>query len=116
MIDRRPRSRRNRFQLVLVPAVSAALLAFGCNRSQTSQAPGRICVDPQGRRLPDGQCWDDDRVPSTFHHWYRASGAGAIPVGAFIHSSSSFHSSFHSSHSVSRGGFGSSAHSHSAGS
>jgi hypothetical protein len=113
MTDRRPRRRRNRFQLVLVPAVSAALLAFGCDRSQT---PVKICVDPQGRRLPDGQCWADDRVPSTFHHWYRASGAGAIPVGAFIHSSSGFHSSFHSSHSVSRGGFGSSAHSHSSGS
>jgi hypothetical protein len=111
MNHRSPRRRRNRFKLVLVPAVSAALLAFGCDRSPAST---RICVDPQGRRLPDNQC-RDPRYQSSFHHWYHVSSGGAIPVGAFIHGSSS---SFHSSPSghISRGGFGSSAHSSGGGS
>ena len=104
MNDPKPRPRRNRFQLVLVPAVSAALLAFGCDRPTASN---RICVDPQGRRLPDDAC-RDDRYPSTFHHWYYVSGGG-VPIGGFVHSSS-FRSSGSRSGSVSRGGFGSSAH------
>jgi hypothetical protein len=105
MIDRKSGRARNRFHLVLVPAVSAALLAFGCDRSSTST---RICVDPQGHRLPDEQCGTGG-TPSSFHHWYYVSRGGVVPVGAFVHSGSS---SFHSSHgSISRGGFGSSAHS-----
>jgi hypothetical protein len=105
MNDRKTRPRRNRFQLVLVPAVSAALLAFGCDRPTAST---RICIDPQGRRLPDDQC-RNDRYPSSFHHWYYVSGGG-VPIGAFVHGGSSFRSSASRSGSVSRGGFGSSAH------
>ncbi len=105
----RPR-RRNRFQLVLVPAVSAALLAFGCDRSPGAST--RICVDPQGRRLSDDQC-RDDHYPSSFHHWYYVSGGG-VPIGGFVHSSS-FRSSGSRFGSVSRGGFGSSAHASGAG-
>jgi hypothetical protein len=86
-----------------VPAVSAALLAIGCDR-QTST---RICVDPQGHRLPDDLCRSQPN--SAFHHWYYVSHGGAVPFGALVHGgSSSFHSS--RSGSVSRGGFGSSAH------
>ena len=110
MNDRTLRRRRNRFKLVLVPAVSAALLAFGCDRSPAST---RICVDPQGRRLPDGQC-GDPRYQSGFHHWYYLSRGGVVPVGAFVHGSSSHFSSSRSG-SVSRGGFGSSAHASSGG-
>lgn len=111
MNDRKPRRRRNRFKLVLVPAVSAALLAFGCDRTPGST---QVCVDSQGRRLPDDQC-RDPRYQSTFHHWYHVSRGGVVPVGAFVHSSAShFHSS--RSGSVSRGGFGSSAHSSGGGS
>jgi hypothetical protein len=105
MKDRLPRRHRKRFRLVLVPAVSAALLAFGCDRSPAST---RVCVDAQGRRLPDDQC-RDTRSQSSFHHWYYGSRGGAVPIGAFVHgSSSNFHSS--SASHVSRGGFGSSAH------
>jgi hypothetical protein len=109
MSSRNPRL-RNRFKLVLVPAVSAALLAFGCDRSPSST---RVCVDAEGRRLPDDQC-RDMRSSNSFHHWYYMSHGGAVPVGAFIHGSSS---SFHSSPTghISRGGFGHSAHVSSAG-
>jgi hypothetical protein len=110
MTDRRPQKPRNRFKLVLVPAVSAALLAFGCDGSRTST---RVCVDQQGRRLPDDQC-RDNRYRSSFHHWYYVTGGGAMPpFGATVRggSSSSGSSSPASGFSsVSRGGFGSSAH------
>jgi hypothetical protein len=100
------RKSRNRFKLVLVPAVSAALLAFGCNGPQTS---ARVCVDQDGRRLPDDQC-RDPRYRSSFHHWYYMSHGGVTPaVGAYVLGRSSASRSSGVG-SVSRGGFGSSAH------
>jgi hypothetical protein len=112
--------KRNRFKLALVPAVSSALLAFGCGRPQpaaTSSDSSRVCIDAQGRRVADDQCRDDfpsNRSP-TFYHWYHNSYGGFVPIGGFVsgHSFSPGSSSHPSS--VTRGGFGSSAHGHGAG-
>jgi hypothetical protein len=116
--------KRNRFKLALVPAVSSALLAFGCGRSQQTPPAAlvdnssRACVDSQGRRVPDDQCRNDlptNRSPS-FYHWYYGSHGGAfVPIGGFVGGHAFSHGSSSSHSSVSRGGFGSSAHGHGAG-
>jgi hypothetical protein len=128
--ERQPRGTRkagNRFNLVLVPAVSAALLAFGCDHPSSSPARTiRVCVDPDGRRLPDVECSYDHFVDtSSFHRWYSTSGVYYPPIGAYIGGAAfrstggfgGFHSGLHSTgaHGISRGGFGSSAHAHGAG-
>ena len=115
---------RNCFRLVLVPAVSSAMLAFGCSRPQatpptaTAGDSSRVCVDAQGRRVPDDQCRDDrptSRSPS-FYHWYSVSHGGAfVPIGGFAGGHSFSHGSTSHPSSVTRGGFGSSAHSGGAG-
>jgi hypothetical protein len=109
--------KRNRFRLALVPAVSSALLAFGCGQPQPAPPAATVgdsspvCVDSQGRRVPDDRCRDRSR---TFYHWYYSSHGGAVvPIGGSSHSFSSGSSSHPSS--VTRGGFGSSAHSGGAG-
>jgi hypothetical protein len=116
--------KRNRFRLALVPAVSSAMLAFGCGRPQqapptaTASDSSQVCVDGQGRRVADDQCRDDRPTyrSNTFYHWYHVSHGGAmVPIGgavfghSFSHGSTSQSSSSHRA-SVSRGGFGSSAH------
>jgi len=116
--------KRNRFRLALVPAVSSALLAFGCGRPQqtlpaaTANDSSRVCIDDQGRRVLDDRCRDDlptSRSPA-FYHWYHSSHGGAIvPIGGFVGSHSFSHGSSSHSSSVTRGGFGSSAHGHGAG-
>src|SRR4051812_15541174 len=86
------------------------MLAFGCERPQasppTATANGsRVCVDSQGRQVPDAQCRDDR--PRSFYHWYHVSHGGSfVPIGGGR--SSSPGSVSHPS-SVTRGGFGSSA-------
>jgi hypothetical protein len=111
--------KRNRFQLALVPAVSSALLAFGCGRptAATSSDSSRVCIDAQGRRVPDDQCRDD--LPSncspTFYHWYHNSYVGVVPIGGFVGGHSFSHGSTSQPSSVTRGGFGSSAHGRGAG-
>ncbi|HSS50763.1 MAG TPA: hypothetical protein VLX28_17630 [Thermoanaerobaculia bacterium] len=114
--------KRNRFSLALVPAVSSALLAFGCGRQQqftpTASDSSRVCIDDQGRRVADDRCRDDlptSRSP-TFYHWYHNSyGGAAVPIGGFIHGHSFSHGSTSHPSSVTRGGFGSSAHGHGTG-
>jgi hypothetical protein len=116
--------KRNRFSLALVPAVSSALIAFGCGRSHETPPAGlvdnsaRACVDAQGRRVADDQCRDDlptNRSPS-FYHWYYGSRGGAfVPIGGFVGGPSFSHGSTSHPSSVTRGGFGSSAHGQGAG-
>ncbi len=100
------------------------MLAFGCggpretppiaNANDTSQ----VCVDAQGRRVADDQCRDDrptSRSP-TFYHWYHSSHGGAVvPIGGAVGGHSFSHGSSSHPSSVTRGGFGSSAHSGGAG-
>jgi hypothetical protein len=116
--------KRNRFKLALVPAVSSAMLAFGCARPQqappaaTADDSSRFCVDAQGRRVADDQCRDDrfTRRSPTFYHWYYSSHGGAIvPIGGFVGGRSFSSGSSSQPSSVTRGGFGSSAHSGGAG-
>jgi len=113
--------RKNRFRLALVPAVSSAMLAFGCGRpQQVSQAAGEslVCIDDQGRRVLDDRCRDDrttSRSP-TFYHWYHIShGGSSVPMGGLVSGHSFSHGSSSHPSSVTRGGFGSSAHGHGAG-
>lgn len=89
-----------KFGLLLVPAVSSALLALGCGNGPAPAAGARSCVDANGRPVPDNLC--DDRNPrsSHFYHWYHTSHGTA--------SGASFSSSHRSG--INRGGFGSSAH------
>lgn len=97
--------KETRFKLVLVPLVSAALLTLGCTDETSSASTPRICMDAYGRRVPDGQCSLGGNR-SSFYHWYHLSRGGAVPgVGEVAHNGS-----FHGQGSVSRGGFGSSAH------
>lgn len=113
--DRKP---RKGFNLALVPAVSAALIAFGCGPSP-QQAPRRStaplpaastapCVDAQGNPLPPGACNDPRYRPasrSRFHTWYSVGGTAGFGRGIHDGASSTAHGH------VTRGGFGSSAHS-----
>jgi len=107
--------KKNPFRLALVPAVSSALLAFGCGQSQPAPPANdsaNVCVDGQGRRVPDDRCRDR----STFYHWYRGSHGGAVvPIGGSAGGHSFSHGSSSHPSSVTRGGFGSSAHSSGAG-
>ncbi len=108
-----------KFGLLLVPAVSAAMLALGCESHPNPQARSRVCVNPAGQRVPDSEC--DDRNPSYhtnhFYRWYILSHGASVPVfgatvpGAALNSSTGFHSVSGSSHQsgIHRGGFGSSA-------
>jgi hypothetical protein len=108
-----------RFGLLLVPAVSAAMLALGCESHPDPRAGSRVCVDAYGRRVPDSEC--DDRNPSYhtnhFYHWYVISHGASVPVlggtapGAALSPSTGFHSVSGPSHrsGIHRGGFGSSA-------
>jgi len=102
---------KDRFRLLLVPAVSAAMLAFGCE--DTRQAPhgegsSRICVDPTSQRVGDDRCLDTSS--RRFYHWYYMSGGGFAPaVGGFVHATPGGSSEGGAGH-VGRGGFGSSAH------
>ena len=114
--------KRNRFKLVLVPAVSTALLAFGCDRPRPTQNlvdGSRVCIDADGKRVADDQCRDDlptNRSP-TFYHWYHVSHGGSfVPIGGFVSGHAFSHGSTSHPSSVTRGGFGSSAKSHGAGS
>jgi len=111
--------KKNRFRLALVPAVSSAMLAFGCGQSQPAPPAASfsdsspVCVDSQGRRVPDDRC--RDRSP-TFYHWYHSSHGGAfVPIGGSAGGRSFSHGSSSHPSSVTRGGFGSSAHSSGAG-
>ncbi len=124
MIPDRRFVKRNRFRLALVPAVSSALLAFGCGRQQSQPSAlvdnsARACVDAEGRRVPDGQCRADlptSRSPSFYHWYYFSRGGTFVPIGGFVGGHSFSHgSTSHPSSSVTRGGFGSSAHGHGAG-
>jgi len=109
--DRRP---RKGFNLALVPAVSAALIAFGCGPSpQRSSPPAPAvasCVDAQGNPLPPGACNDPRYRPasrSRFHHWYSVGGTAGFGTGIHgVHDGASSTAHGH----VTRGGFGSSAH------
>lgn len=99
-----------KFGLLLVPAISAALLALGCGNSSGPAAGTRSCVDANGRPVPDSLC--DNRNPgsSHFYHWYHtshgtASGAPYSPASQVRSLRGSSRPS-----GISRGGFGSSAH------
>ncbi len=108
--DRKP---RKGFNLALVPAVSAALIAFGCGPSprQTALPAASTpapCVDSQGNPLPPGACNDPRYRPasrSRFHTWYSVGGTAGFGRGIHDGASSTAHGH------VTRGGFGSSAHS-----
>lgn len=111
--DSAPREPRNRFNLALVPAVSAALLAFGCGPSpQKSSSPTpslASCVDAQGNPLPPGACNPPttSRSPASrthFHTWYSVGGTAGFGTGIRGGVSSTAHGH------ITRGGFGSSAH------
>jgi hypothetical protein len=110
--DRRP---RKGFNLALVPAVSAALIAFGCGPSPRQSAPlpaaaTAPCVDAQGNPLPPGACNDPRYHPasrSRFHTWYSVGGTAGFGTGVHGGASSTARQSGH----VTRGGFGSSARS-----
>ena len=110
--SKRDRKPGKGFNLVLVPAVSAALVAFGCGPSpQRSSSPTpslASCVDAQGNPLPAGACTNGSRSPasrSTFHHWYSVGGTAGFGTGVHGGASSTAHGH------ITRGGFGSSAHS-----
>jgi hypothetical protein len=110
--DRKP---RKRFNLALVPAVSAALVAFGCSpsprqsmtpRPAASTAP---CTDAQGNPLAPGDCNNPRYRPASrsgFHTWYSVGGTAGFGTGIRGGASSTARPSGH----VTRGGFGSSAH------
>ncbi len=108
--DRKPRSR---FNLALVPAVSAALVAFGCGPSPRQSAPRPAastvpCTDAQGNPLPPGACNQPGYRPASrsgFHHWYSVGGTAGFGTGIRDGASSTAHGH------VTRGGFGSSARS-----
>jgi hypothetical protein len=111
--DSAPRKPRNRFNLALVPAVSAALVAFGCGPSprQSTPLPAASiapCTDAQGNPLPASACNNPgNRSPSSrsgFHTWYSVGGTAGFGTGVRGGASSTAHGH------VTRGGFGSSAH------
>jgi len=91
--------------LLLVPAVSAALLALGCGDDPASGARSRACVDAQGRRVADNLC-NDRNNGSSGYHWYHIAHGGSFSSASESHGAAS---SPHPS-GISRGGFGSSAH------
>lgn len=99
-------TRQKTFGLLLVPAVSAALLTLGCGGSD----PSRVCVDAQGRRVSDGECDDNRPGGHPFTHWYYISHGGSVPAMGGTAGSGSGISGASNPAGVSRGGFGSSAH------
>lgn len=114
--------KKNRFQLTLVPLVASALLSCGGQRSPIAPSTTRVCLDEQGRRVDDAECVEPpiagtpnaNPLVQPIHHWYLVPRGTAAPgFGSFVHGGPfDLHSSgFHHSGSISRGGFGSSAHS-----
>jgi len=107
----RHRKPRKGFNLVLVPAVSAALVAFGCGpsprQSMTPLPATASCTDAQGNPLPASACNGTSRSSSSrsgFHTWYSVGGTAGFGTGVRGGASSTAHGH------VTRGGFGSSAH------
>lgn len=113
-----------KFGLLLVPAVSAAMLTLGCEshpKKPEARTVSRVCLDPAGQQVPDIEC--DDRNPAYhtnhFYHWYVLSHGASVPLGVPASGaalSPGFHSTSGSSIRIGihRGGFGSSARGHSA--
>ena len=119
-------------ELKFTLVAAAAALTTACQPDQpkqwTAQQDTAVCVDKQGNRVPDGQC-----APQGAYHgggggnaflWYYLGRQSAIPYygervggGSFTRTASAtyFHApvgaSMTRSAAVSRGGFGSSAHS-----
>jgi hypothetical protein len=107
--------------LLITASVAAALMLYGCgnNPDWTAQNDTAICRDRAGNRVPDSNC--DARSTGAhpgFYGWYYLSRGGYIPamgetVSGGRTSAVAGHSYAHapSSASISRGGFGASAHS-----
>ena len=119
-------------QLTITTGVAAALLAGGCGQQSadngwTADRDTAVCVDKQGKRVPDGQC-PQQRVASTGHIgaspflWYYLGRMSSVPyygerVGGGSFAPSAGHSYFRApsstamsrSSAISRGGFGASA-------
>jgi hypothetical protein len=110
--SKRERKPRNRFNLALVPAVSAALVAFGCGPSPRQSTPQPAaatapCTDAQGNPLPASACANRSHPVSGrsgFHTWYSVGGTAGFGTGIRGGASSTAHGH------ITRGGFGSSAH------
>lgn len=111
--------------LKITTAVSAALLAAGCgsrtdpNKGWSATENTAICTDQQGRRVDDRNC-EPNRAYAGGHHygWYflgRGSyvpGIGGPARGGSFYAPAGSHFARAGAHaaSISRGGFGSSAH------
>ena len=124
-------------ELTITVGVAAALMTGACSKPQdngwTADRDTAICVDKQGNRVPDGQC-PQQRVATTTGFgspflWYYLGQRSAVPYygervfggsyaptvgrsyyGAPAGSARTAPAGFSRSASVSRGGFGSSAH------
>jgi hypothetical protein len=111
--------------LKITTAVSAVLLAAGCgpkansNNGWTAADNTAVCTDQQGRRVEDRYCNGNQAYAGGHHYgWYYLGRGGYVPgFGGSVRGGS--YSAPAGSHftragvaaaSVSRGGFGSSAH------
>lgn len=118
-----------RHVLVFTTALASTLLSAGCSRQDANQYADRdtaVCVDKQGNRVPDDRCsggYHGSGLSNAFL-WYYLGRSSAVPYygdrvsgGSFTRTPGAtyFHApsttSITRSVAISRGGFGSSAHS-----
>jgi uncharacterized protein YgiB involved in biofilm formation len=119
-----------RFDLALTGALASALLLAGCQRSDSdwiAQRNTAVCVDRTGMRVPDADCQSGYASPGGGGNaflWYYLGRSSTIPTyggyaygGGYTRTAGATY--FHApvatavteSAAISRGGFGSSAHS-----
>jgi hypothetical protein len=109
--------------LKITTAVSAVLLAAACgskadpNKSWTASGNTAVCTDEQGRRVEDRNCAQNRGYVGGHHYgWYYMGRGGYIPgIGGYARGGSysaaaGTHFTRAGAASISRGGFGSSAH------
>lgn len=117
------------FGLSLTLLAAAAVSGAGCKRSYdrpqewSASAPTQLCTDANGRRVPDENCGRSYSSHGGFYPWFIGRGAYIPPMGGVFRGGSTrpdagtaygraaaFTARTPSFGSVSRGGFGSSAH------